>query len=326
MKKLTVKQILLILLGVVCVAVVAWDAVKINQLRWTKNALEKELWHTDTDYTILREVESIEVLQEPFAAQPEVYFAQEPETDTKVYALLAERKDATEPNGYGAGYTVQADGIAIHYSRVCSTEKPVIDSNKQYCGILYRLESADGNGELCFSFRDYGYSLRYTMETKGLKENEIDALEEKANEELFDTMRDIINQYAEALKEEYRSGEKFDLTPEEIKQKTYLMVTATGDFVVVNAEGESFSNVGGYALGTMPVYGIDFMTGGSPVPYCFLVDHSASFTCIATEEDSSIMEFLASGEKASGYISADKEEDGWTKITFDDQEHIFKEP
>ena len=129
-----------------------------------------------------------------------------------------------------------------------------------------------------------------------------------------------------ALKEEYRSGEKFDLTPEEIKQKTYLMVTATGDFVVVNAEGESFSNVGGYALGTMPVYGIDFMTGGSPVPYCFLVDHSASFTCIATEEDSSIMEFLASGEKASGYISADKEEDGWTKITFDDQEHIFKEP
>lgn len=326
MKKLTAKQILLILLGVVCVAVVAWDAVQINQQKSARNELEKMLWHTDTEYTILRGVGSYEALREPFSAQSEVYFPEEPEAVTKVYALLAERQDAADPSGYGAGYTVQEDGAAIHYSRTCSTEKAAIDTNTHYGGILYRLESAEGQGELCFSFRDYGYSLRYTMDTKGLTEDEIGALEKKANEELFDTMRDIIDQYAEALKEKYRSEEEFDLSPEEINQKTYLMVTATGDFVVVNAEGESFALVGGYALGTMTVYGIDFIVGGSPVPYCFLVDHSASFTCIATEEDSSIMEFLASGEQASGYISADKDEDGWTKITFDDQEHIFKEP
>ena len=326
MKKLTMKQILLILLAVVCVIVVAWDTVKMYQLEWEKNALEEKLWQADTEYTILREVDSYEALQKTFAAHPEVYFAKEPDAETNVYALLAQQKNAAEPNGYGAGYCVQEDGAVIHYSCTCSAEKAVIDSNTHYCGVLYRLDSSEGNGELSFSFQDYGYSLRYTIDIQGLNDEQIGAMEEKANEELLETMRDIIDQYAEALKEKYRSEGDENLTPEEINQKTYLMVAATGDFVIVNAEGESFALVGGYALGTMPVYGINFIVGSSPVPYCFLVDHSTSFTCIATEEESRIVEFLASGEKASGYTNADKGQAGWTKVTFDDQERVFKEP
>lgn len=95
---------------------------------------------------------------------------------------------------------------------------------------------------------------------------------------------------------------------------------------MVNAEGQSFTLDGGYAVGTMPVYGMDFIVDGGPSPLQFLVDSSASFTCIATGENSRIMEFSATGEKASGFISAGEDEEGWKSITFDDRERIFKEP
>lgn len=88
-----------------------------------------------------------------------------------------------------------------------------------------------------------------------------------------------------------------------LEDYTILEVQATGDFTIINAEGETLiHSVSDEASisGTMTVSGSSFIPFGedSPCAFLFLVDPSESYTCTA-EEDGSVVAFYAITDGAS---------------------------
>ena len=92
-----------------------------------------------------------------------------------------------------------------------------------------------------------------------------------------------------------RDGEEnIEVMAEEVfyDGKDILMICATGDFTIENAEGESFHYSQEQASRTMEVLGKNIILVSSELPcdLCFLVEESSDFTCIA-DESSEILSF-----------------------------------
>lgn len=156
----------------------------------------------------LREVGTYKRLQKPFAEESAVIFPEEPAgnvTETSYYIYLDGRTLFSETIGYGANYYVEEHNTQIAYSRDCRIEEAGNwTSDTQYRGIFYwlnqfqsedRVDTPRNHGYLNFYLEDYEYSLGYTVYIAGLAEEEAIALEAQAEEALFQTMHEIIDQY-----------------------------------------------------------------------------------------------------------------------------------
>lgn len=79
-----------------------------------------------------------------------------------------------------------------------------------------------------------------------------------------------------------------------------IVVCATGDFTVTNAEGASFHYADEQATGDMDIFGKDLVVFSSNIPCAtvFLVEKSESFSCTADEE-SEIVNFVVATHDAA---------------------------